>query len=126
MYFGFQTRIHYSSPFYFLSFLTFLHHFQRKHSCCSLALAQAVPVDILNMQFPNYSVSGIEKTSKGPLGQPSSLAELLLRRQSDATGLDHRVPGLAEQLALMLRCVQGLREILFSLKGPFPLKLCKH
>lgn len=30
------------------------------------------------MQFPNYSISGIEKTSKGPLGQPNSLAELLL------------------------------------------------
>lgn len=98
----------------------------RVNSHCTLAVAQAVAVDILHTQFPNYSISGTEKTSKGPLGQPNSLAELLLRRQSDATGLDHRVLGLAELLALLPRCVEGLREMLLSLKGPFPLKLCKH
>lgn len=126
LYFAFQTRIQYISPLCFLSFLHFLRNFQGKHSHCTLAMAQAVAVDILHTKFPNYSISGTEKTSKGPLGQPNSLAELLLRRQSDATGLDHRVLGLAELLALLPRCVEGLREMLLSLKGPFPLKLCKH
>jgi len=73
----------------------FLLHFQGKHSHSSLALARAVAVDILNVQFQIYSISGI-KTSKGTLGQPSSLVELLVRRQSDTTGLHHKVPGLAE------------------------------